>query len=128
MIDQWHHLVKTRDLSSLTNILAPDVVLHSPVIHTPVPGQKMVALYLTAAFNTFLNESFTYVNEFASKNAAVLEFTVEIDGIKVNGIDMITWNDEGKISEFKVMVRPIKALNLINDKMTAMLEVLKKAG
>ena len=127
MINQWHQLVQTRDLNSLADILAPEVVLHSPVIHTPVPGQKMVALYLTAAFNTFLNESFTYINEFTSKNAAVLEFTVEIEGIIVNGIDMITWNDEGKIIEFKVMVRPIKALNLINDQMTAMLEVLKKS-
>lgn len=125
MLQQWHQLVKSRDVSQLKTILADDVVLHSPVIHRPVEGSMMVSMYLTAALHTFANESFTYDKEFFADNAAVLEFSTEIDGIFVNGIDMITFNDEGKIVDFKVMVRPLKAINLINDKMTALLEKYK---
>jgi len=125
MIEQWHQLVASKNVHELANLLADDAVLHSPVIHTPVPGKKMVQMYLTAAFHTFLNDKFTYINEFTKENGAVLEFTTEIDGIFINGIDMITWDAEGKITEFKVMIRPIKGLNLINDKMTALLEQMK---
>lgn len=125
MLQQWHELLKSRDVSQLQNILADDVVLHSPVIHRPVEGKMMVSMYLTAALHTFANENFTYDREFFADNAAVLEFSTEIDGIYVNGIDMITFNDEGKIVDFKVMVRPLKAINLINDKMTALLEKYK---
>lgn len=126
MIEQWHELVKQRDPKQLATLLADDAVLFSPVIHTPVAGKQMVQLYLTAAFHTFLNETFIYQPSIITGNKAVLEFNVEIDGISVNGIDMITWNNDGKITEFKVMIRPLKAINLINDKMTAMLNTLKK--
>ena len=86
----------------------------------------MVSMYLTAAFHTFLNGSFNYDREFTADNAAVLEFSLNIDGIDINGIDMITWNEDGKITEFKVMIRPYKALNMINDQMTAMLATLQQ--
>lgn len=124
MINNWHNLVASKDVSQLKDLLADDAVLHSPVIHRTIEGKKMVAMYLTAAFYTFLNETFTYVTEASTddNHKFVLEFTTEIDGIFVNGIDMITFNGKGKITEFKVMVRPFKALNLINDKMTALLE------
>jgi len=125
MINQWHEMLKHRDINQLQQILADDVVLHSPVIHRPVEGKAMVSMYLTAALHTFANEHFTYDKEFFKENGAVLEFSTEIDGIFVNGIDMITWNDEDKIVDFKVMVRPLKAINLINEKMTALLEKYK---
>lgn len=125
MIEQWHKLVEKRDPALLSELLADDAVLFSPVIHTPVQGKKMVQLYLTAAFHTFLNETFTYEPTVITGNRAVLEFNVLINDIAVNGIDMITWNDEGKITEFKVMIRPLKAINLINEHMTAMLNTLK---
>ena len=125
MLAQWHQMVKTRDTGMLPEILANDVVLHSPVIHRPVEGKKMVGMYLTAALHTFANENFTYDKEFLSENGAVLEFSTDIDGIFVNGIDMITWNEAGKIVDFKVMVRPLKAINLINERMTALLEQYK---
>ena len=66
--------------------------------------------------------SFRYVRELAGPRVAVLEFQVEIDGISVNGVDMITWNDEGRIVDFKVLIRPLKAVNLIHQKMAAMLQ------
>ena len=125
MLEQWHQVVKNRDIAQLANILADNAVLHSPVIHRKVEGKAMVSMYLTAALHTFANKSFTYDREFLADNGAVLEFSTEIDGIHVNGIDMITWDSEGKITDFKVMVRPLKAINLINDKMTALLEKYK---
>jgi len=58
----------------------------------------------------------------AGPHDAVLEFQVEIDGVAVNGVDMIRWNDEGRIVDFKVMIRPLKAINLIHQRMAAMLQ------
>lgn len=127
MLSNWHTLIKNKAVSQVSTLLADDVTLYSPVIHTPIKGKEMVSMYLTAAFHTFLNGTFTYDREFLSNNAAVLEFSLKIQDIDINGIDMITWNEQGKITEFKVMIRPYKALNMINDQMTAMLEQLKSS-
>ena len=118
----WHQLVQDRNPSSLDSLLSDRVVFHSPVVHTPQVGKAITTKYLTAAFRVFFNESFRYVREIASSRDAVLEFQVDIDGISVNGVDMIKWDDEGKIVEFKVMLRPLKAVNLIHQKMAAMLQ------
>jgi hypothetical protein len=125
MLNKWHTLIENNAVSDISTLLADDVTLFSPVIHTPIKGKEMVSLYLTAAFHTFLNGTFTYNCEFSGDNAAVLEFSLVIQEIDINGIDMITWNDAGKITEFKVMIRPYKALNMINEQMTAMLTQLK---
>jgi hypothetical protein len=121
-LDKWHKLVQTRDTVGLRSILADDVVFYSPVVHTPQAGKALTLSYLTAAFHVFFNESFRYVREVAGDRDAVLEFQVEIDGISINGVDLIKWNSDGKIVEFKVMIRPLKALNLIHQKMAAMLQ------
>jgi hypothetical protein len=118
----WHDLVKTRNARGLDALLADDVVFHSPVVHTPQAGKAVTAQYLSAAFRVFFNESFRYVREIGGPHDAVLEFQVDIDGISVNGVDMLKWNDEGRIVEFKVMIRPLKAINLIHQKMAAMLQ------
>lgn len=125
MLNKWHTLIKNSAVSEISTLLADDVTLFSPVIHTPIQGKELVSMYLTAAFHTFLNGSFTYDREFSADNAAVLEFSLAIQGIDINGIDMITWNEAGKITEFKVMIRPYQALNMINDQMTAMLKQLR---
>ena len=117
----WHELVRSRNAVGLNTLLADEVVFYSPVVHTPQLGKALTLQYLSAAFQVFFNESFRYIREFTDDRGAVLEFQVEIDGIMVNGIDMITWNDEGKIIEFKVLIRPLKAINLIHQKMAAML-------
>lgn len=127
MLNTWHAMIENKAVNNIANLLADDVTLFSPVIHTPIQGKKMVSLYLTAAFHTFLNGTFNYNRTFTSNNAAVLEFSLRINEIDINGIDMITWNESGKITEFKVMIRPYKALNMINDQMTAMLDKLKQA-
>lgn len=121
-LDIWHDLVQNRNAKGLRDLLAEDVVFHSPVVHTPQAGRAVTTQYLAAAFQVFFNPSFRYVREVVGPRDAVLEFQVEIDGITVNGVDMIRWNDEGRITDFKVMIRPLKAINLIHQKMGAMLQ------
>lgn len=113
------------DTAGLRELLAEDAVFHSPLVHTPQKGRKLASWYLAAAFKVFFNETFRYVREVSDSNNAVLEFEVEIDGIVVNGVDMITWNQDNKIVNFKVMLRPLKAINLIHHKMAQMLEASK---
>jgi hypothetical protein len=117
----WHRLVKEKNPSGLVELLADDAVFHSPVVHTPQVGKAITMQYLSAAFHVFFNSSFHYVREVVGDQDAVLEFEVEIDDVIVNGVDMIRWNDDGLITEFKVMLRPLKAINLIHQKMAEML-------
>jgi hypothetical protein len=121
-LSTWHELVKSRNTRGLASLLADDVVFHSPVVHTPQVGKAITTQYLSAAFQVFFNESFRYVREVVGPSDAVLEFQVEIDGIGVNGVDMIKWDAAGRIVDFKVLVRPLKAINLIHQKMAAMLQ------
>jgi hypothetical protein len=127
VIDTWHRLVRERDAKGLWDLVAEDATFHSPVVHTPQRGRQLTYAYLYAAFQVFMNESFHYVRELVGDRDAVLEFQVEIDGIVVNGVDMIRWNDEGRIVDFKVMLRPLKAVNLIHRKMAEALGVAPKA-
>ena len=121
-IAHWHNLLESGNAAGLDSLLADNAVFHSPIVHTPQYGKALTQLYLSAAFMVFYNDTFTYVREVIGERDAVLEFQVEIDGILVNGVDMIKCDDEGKIIEFKVMVRPLKAVNLIHQKMMVMLE------
>ena len=118
----WHNIVRTRDASGLGELLADDVVFYSPVVHTPQVGKAITSLYLSAAAQVFGNESFRYVREIVGESEAVLEFETDIEGIVINGVDMIKWNENGRITEFKVMIRPLKAVNLIHQKMGEMLQ------
>ncbi len=125
-LETWHRLVREHDPAGLDDLLADDVVFHSPVVHTPQRGKALTRTYLGAAFKVFFNPSFRYVRELQQGDHAVLEFETEIDGIVVNGVDMITWNSEGRIVDFKVMLRPLKANNLIHQKMGQMLEAMQQ--
>jgi len=121
-LETWHRLVRTQDPSGLNALLAEDAVFYSPVVHTPQRGRKLAAWYLGAAFSVFFNPTFRYVREVTGPSDAVLEFETEIDGVLVNGVDLIKWNDTGQIIEFKVMLRPLKAINVIHQRMAAMLQ------
>ena len=120
-IETWHGLVKANDPSGLDELLAEDVVFVSPVVHTPQHGKALAKAYLGAAFQVFFNSSFRYVREILGDSDAMLEFETEIDGVLVNGVDIIKWNRDGQITEFKVMIRPLKAITLIHKSMGAML-------
>lgn len=121
-LKEWHRMVKERDLAALPGLLSDDVVFHSPVVHTPQAGKRITAMYLTAAFHVLLNDTFKYVREIAGDREVMLEFKVEIDGIEVNGVDIISLGGDGTIKEMKVMVRPLKAMDVVRAKMAAMLE------
>ncbi len=114
--------VRTLDPSGLDALLAEDVVFHSPVVHTPQRGRRLASWHLGAAFQVFFNPSFRYVREIVGPSDATLEFETEIDGIVVNGVDLIKWNSAGQIVDFKVMIRPLKAINLIHQRMAARLQ------
>lgn len=126
-VDTWHRVLKERNVPALDTLLAPDAVFHSPVVHTPQAGRAMTKAYLAAAMQVLGNESFRYVRQVRQGQDAVLEFELELEGIHVNGVDLIHWNEQGQITDFKVMLRPLKAVNLIHQKMAAMLQA-KAAG
>lgn len=110
------------DADLLSAQIANDAVFHSPVVHSPQEGKAKVMLYLLSAAKVLGNDSFAYVREIIDGNDALLEFTSEIDGIKINGIDLITFDNAGKIKDFKVMVRPVKAVNKLWEMMAAQLQ------
>lgn len=121
-VKAWHRLVQDRNPRGLDVLLDDDAVFVSPVIHTPQRGRRITTAYLTAAFHVFFNPTFRYVREIIGPSDAMLEFETEIDGILVNGVDIIRWNEAGRIVEFKVMLRPLKAINLVQQRMAAMLQ------
>lgn len=122
-VELWHDILNARQPERLDEILADDCVFLSPIVHTPQEGLEKTKFYLTGAMHVF-NDSFHYVKEVIDEKHAVLEFVCDMDGIMVNGVDIMTFNDEGKIVEFKVMVRPLKGVNLLHSRMMAMLEEL----
>ena len=120
-VADWHQIVRQRDAAALGAWLAEEVVFHSPVVHTPQRGRAITTLYLGAALQVFINPSFRYVREIVGARDAALEFEVEIDGTLVNGVDLLRWDDDGRIVEFKVLIRPLQAIQLIHQMMGAML-------
>jgi predicted SnoaL-like aldol condensation-catalyzing enzyme len=120
---RWHaYMEGGSDPAVLSDMLADDAVFHSPVVHTPQAGKATVMAYLTAASGVFGNGSFRYVRELVDGNEMMLEFVAEMDGITVNGVDIIRFGDDGKITDFKVMVRPLKAINKVWEMMASELE------
>ena len=122
-IDRWHDMMARGTTDGLYDLLHPDCVFWSPVVHTPQRGRDITFLYLSAAGQVF-DADFHYVRELRDGDSAMLEFECTMDGVHVNGIDLIQVKDN-LIVEFKVMVRPLKAVNKVHERMMAMLEVIK---
>lgn len=125
-VHRWHAYVDSRDPADLSAIIAEECVFESPVVHSPQVGKAITEKYLLSALQVLNNDSFRYEGEWRADRSAVLEFACEIDGIRINGVDMIWWNEAGLITRFKVMVRPLKAINMLHQKMGEML--MKMAG
>ena len=129
--------MKSNNPSKFDELLDENCIFYSPVVFTPIRGREMTKLYLMAAGGVFgegsskekesKSKPFKYIKEVIDKNSAVLEFESTIDGIYINGIDLMTWNDDGKITEFKVIVRPLQAVNKLHEQMQNMLEQMKSA-
>lgn len=117
----WHRVVDERDPALLADVLAPEAVFHSPILFRPQEGRDLVVMYLTGALHVLANETFTYVREIVGEHDTALEFESEVEGVVVNGVDLITWNDQGQITDFKVMLRPMKAIDLVRERMAALL-------
>jgi len=126
---RWHAVLEAGSTpESLATIIHKDAVFHSPVVHTPQEGQAIVIAYLSAAGKTLGNDSFRYVREMVDGDSVLLEFVTELDGIHVNGIDLMTFDQDGMITDFKVMVRPLKAVNKVWEMMAAQLERQKASA
>lgn len=121
-LKRWHEVLEGGSKpDALGAIIREDAVFHSPVVHTPQRGRPIVVAYLAAAGQALGNDSFRYVREMIDGNNALLEFETEMDGIHVNGIDLIRFDEQGMITDFKVMVRPLKAVNKVWEQMAAQL-------
>ncbi|MEM0985437.1 MAG: nuclear transport factor 2 family protein [Pseudomonadota bacterium] len=127
-LQRWmDYILHDHSHETLSAQLHDDVVFESPIVHTPQRGKAITLMYLGAAGNTLGGDAFRYTKVFDCGDRAVIEFESEMDGIHVNGIDMISWNEEGQIVHFKVMVRPLKAIQTVHAHMKAMLETMKEA-
>jgi hypothetical protein len=113
-LDTWYGFMKSHDRAALWDLLHPDAVFESPVVHTPQRGRDITFKYLSNAEKILGGPGFKYVGEWRSDHGAVLEFESEIEGIKINGVDIITFDADGRITHFKVMVRPLKGMNLLH--------------
>ena len=135
-IEKWKNHLRGKHPGGLDDLLADDVAFLSPIVFTPQRGKEITKMYLNAAFNTLGDEEsnspptdsaddFHYIKEVLTGHHAVLEFETKLEGKYINGVDIISCNDDGKIVEFKVMIRPLQAVNLMHQKMAAMLESMK---
>ena len=122
LIHKWHEVIESDDLKMLDEIIADDAVFSSPVVFKPMEGKEITMMYLHAAGQSFNMVKFKYTKEIHDDMNSVLEFETYIDDISVNGVDMIEWNEDGKISNFKVMIRPFKAVQKVQEKMIEALE------
>lgn len=118
----WHDVVRTRDLGRLADLLADDVVFRSPAVHTPQEGKAVTTAYLTAALEV-LGPGLTYHRQLVGEDSAMLEFTTEVGGKQVHGIDLLRWDANDRLVEFTVMVRPLQGLTAL---VQAMGEVLQR--
>jgi hypothetical protein len=138
VIEQWHAHMRGELKNGLDVLLDDDVVFYSPIVYTPQVGKEITKMYLMAAGQTLPGENassseskddskkFRYTKEVLDGNTAVLEFETTIEGKYANGVDIITCNDAGKIIEFRVMMRPLQAINSIHKQMGEALERMKK--
>ena len=114
-IDAWHAYIGTGDRAALHELLNPDATFDSPIVHTTQRGREMTEAYLHAAATVLGGPDFHYTAEWANSTGAVLEFETMIDGVTINGVDIIRFTDDGqRIAAFKVMIRPLKAVNLVH--------------
>ena len=114
-IDAWHAYIRTGDRAALHELLDPDATFDSPIVHTTQRGREMTEAYLHAAATVLGGPDFRYIGEWVNDTGAVLEFDTMIDGVTINGVDIIRFTDDGqRIAAFKVMIRPLKAVNLVH--------------
>lgn len=128
VVERWHRFLEGGAAEDLAELLSDDVVFYSPVVYTPQRGRDITTMYLMGAAQVLggdANAQFHYTKQVLAGDTAVLEFETSLDGKYVNGVDIITCNEAGKIVEFRVMLRPLQAINAVHAAMGTMLESMK---
>jgi hypothetical protein len=142
VIEKWQAHLRGQLPGGLDELLDDEVVFYSPIVYTPQVGKAITKLYLQAAGQTLPGEKpaeaapgaetpstgFHYTKIVMTGDTAVLEFETTVEGKYVNGVDIIRCNDEGRIVEIRVMIRPLQAINLVHQQMGRALEALKPPG
>jgi hypothetical protein len=140
VVERWHRYLRGDLPGGLDELLHEDVVFYSPIVYTPQQGREITKLYLAAAGQTLPGDTagkggsddsagrFRYTKQVLSGDMAVLEFETTLEGKYVNGVDIIRCDDDGRIVEFRVMIRPLQAINLVHAQMRAALEALQPGG
>ena len=123
-VKAWHAVVESGDPALLDDLLADDVVFRSPAVFAPQEGKDLTRLYLRSAM-AVLGPSLRYIGEWYGPSSAVLEFEAELDGMYVHGVDMLRWNDDGRLASFTVMVRPMRGLTKLVELMQRQLAEIK---
>ena len=125
VIARWHAHLTGESGEDLSELLADDVVFYSPIVYTPQRGKDITTMYLMAAKQTLGAGDFRYTKQVTSGDTAVLEFETTLEGKYVNGVDIIRCDDSGRIVEFRVMIRPLQAVNAVHEQMRAMLDSMQ---
>jgi hypothetical protein len=115
--ERWEQIAKSRDFDLLDDLLADDIVFESPIVHTPQVGRRIAKMYLIGAVQVLGGPEARFIGRWFAERSAVLELETRVDGLVVNAVDIIRWNSEGRINHFKVMVRPLKAINALHQLM-----------
>jgi ketosteroid isomerase-like protein len=126
VIERWHAYLAGQTSDDLGELLADDVVFFSPIVYTPQRGKDITTMYLLAAKQTLGAGDFRYTKQVTNGDTAVIEFETTLDGKYVNGVDIIRCDDSGRIVEFRVMIRPLQAVNAVHEQMRAMLESMQQ--
>lgn len=122
-LDAWHRIVVDQEPARLEALLADDVVFHSPIVHTPQRGKAVATRYLEAALQVFFSPRFRVVRKLSGEMDAMMEFETEVDGVIIDAVDIVKWDATGRIIDFKVMVRPLKAIGVVQQRMTERLRL-----
>jgi hypothetical protein len=120
VLEAWHAVVRSGSPTDLADLLADDVVFRSPAVHTPQEGRALTTAYLTAALEV-LGPHLSYHRQLWDTESALLEFTTEVGGRQVHGVDLLRWDGDGRIVDFTVMVRPLQGLEAVVEHMGAAL-------
>ena len=124
-LDKWLSVLNNPDAEKLSELISDEAVFYSPVVHTPQKGKVLTTMYLMGASKVLIN-GFEYKKKIIKGLHGVLEFSCVVDDLTIEGVDIIELNEEGKVISFKVMIRPLKALNKVHQKMGEILMAMQK--
>jgi len=127
LTQRWRDLFAMENMPPVRDMLAEDIQMHSPAMHQVQRGPDLIADYITAAHEIFTRWDLDYVRAFQNGNEICMEFEGEIEGVTLNGVDIIRWNADDKIDDFKIMIRPASGLKKLGEVMVKILAEVQAA-